>query len=173
MGLLKISAVYVYSATTLLASRHVPVHCWGPHFRCPSQAPSATSPDANLRLVPKQKVAVVGPNGAGKSTLIRACVGKLAPEGGRIIVSRGVHVGYLEQTAVSGSERSVWDEAASRMDDINQAWEAVIAAEEELMEAEERGLGGKEVEAIAVRLMEHQERLEAVGGYRKDEMIAG
>lgn len=81
-------------------------------------------------------------------------------------------MGYLEQTAVSGSDRSVWDEAASRMDDINQAWAAVIAAEEELMEAEERGLADKQVEAIAERLMEHQERLEAVGGYRKDEMIA-
>lgn len=129
--------------------------------------------EANLRVVPKQKIAVVGPNGAGKSTLIRACVGKLAPEGGRIVVSHGVHVGYLEQTAVSGSNRSVWEEAASRMDDINQAWAALEVSEVELDRAEANGLGDKEIEAVSNRLMQDQERLEAVGGYRKDEMIAG
>lgn len=43
-------------------------------------------------------------------------------DAGRIFVAPKVEVGYLEQTAVSGSERTVWEEARSRMT-------ALIAAE--------------------------------------------
>lgn len=47
---------------------------------------------------------------------------------GRLIVGHKVEVGYLEQTAVSGSENSVWQEARSRMTDLVAAEEAMEAA---------------------------------------------
>jgi hypothetical protein len=34
---------------------------------------------------------------------------------GKLVVAPKVELGYLEQTAVSGSTRSVWDEARSQM----------------------------------------------------------
>lgn len=66
--------------------------------------------------------------------------------------------------AVSGSTRTVWDEARSRMVAINTALEEMEAAEK----AVERGEEG----AIA-RLASAQEQVEATDGYRVDEMIAG
>jgi hypothetical protein len=50
------------------------------------------------------------------------------PSTGRLIIGHKVEVGYLEQTAVSGSERSVWQEARSRMTDLIAAEEAMEAA---------------------------------------------
>ena len=65
---------------------------------------------------------------------------------------------------MSGSTRTVWDEARSRMVAINAALDEMEAAEK----AVERGEEG----AIA-RLATAQEQVEATDGYRVDEMIAG
>lgn len=66
--------------------------------------------------------------------------------------------------AVSGSTRTVWDEARSRMVAVNAALEELEASEK----AVERGEEG----AIA-RLAQAQEQVEATDGYRVDEVIAG
>lgn len=66
--------------------------------------------------------------------------------------------------AVSGSTRTVWDEARSRMVSVNAALEELEASEK----AVERGEEG----AIA-RLSQAQEQVEATDGYRVDEVIAG
>lgn len=54
--------------------------------------------------------------------LVSPCFLHAQVDAGRIFVAPKVEVGYLEQTAVSGSERTVWEEARSRMT-------ALIAAE--------------------------------------------
>lgn len=54
--------------------------------------------------------------------LVSPCCLHAQVDAGRIFVAPKVEVGYLEQTAVSGSERTVWEEARSRMT-------ALIAAE--------------------------------------------
>ncbi len=62
----------------------------------------------------------------------------LAPsqvDAGKMTVAHKIELGYLEQTAVSGSDRSVWDEARSRMTDLLEA-EALL---EEAGRAMERG----------------------------------
>ena len=58
---------------------------------------------------------LVGANGCGKSTLLRCLTGQREVNAGSLMIKEGVPVGYLEQTAVSGSTRSVWDEAKSAM----------------------------------------------------------
>jgi hypothetical protein len=67
----------------------------------------------NLRLTAGERVGLVGPNGAGKSTLLSAAAGRL-PVKGKVLVKPGMSLGYLIQTAVSGSERSCWEEASSQ-----------------------------------------------------------
>ena len=74
---------------------------------------------ATLHLPPGHKVGLVGRNGCGKTTLLRAIAGERAVDGGRVVVRNGARVGYLPQTAVSGSTRPLWDEARSRMDRLN------------------------------------------------------
>ena len=65
---------------------------------------------------------------------------------------------------MSGSTRTVWDEARSRMVAINTALGEMEAA----AKAVERG-----EEGAITRLASAQEQVEATDGYRVDEMIAG
>lgn len=44
------------------------------------------------------RIGLIGPNGAGKSTLLRIIAGKIGSDGGELSMSRGLRVGYLEQT---------------------------------------------------------------------------
>lgn len=42
-------------------------------------------------------VTLIGPNGAGKSTLVRAAIGVLPPDKGRVIPAPGLRIGYVPQ----------------------------------------------------------------------------
>lgn len=78
--------------------------------------------------MPGQRVGLVGANGCGKSTLLRCLSGQRKIDNGRLVVGRSVEMGYLEQTAVSGSDRTVWEEARSRMTELIEAEAAIDAA---------------------------------------------
>ncbi|HET8701800.1 MAG TPA: ATP-binding cassette domain-containing protein [Nitrococcus sp.] len=51
----------------------------------------------HLSLRPDSRIGLLGPNGAGKSTLVRALAGVLAPQGGDLLRSRNLKVGYFAQ----------------------------------------------------------------------------
>ncbi len=78
--------------------------------------------------MPGQRVGLVGANGCGKSTLLRCLSGHRKVDNGRLVVGNRVEMGYLEQTAVSGSDRTVWEEARSRMTELIEAEAAIDAA---------------------------------------------
>lgn len=42
-------------------------------------------------------VTLIGPNGAGKSTLVRAAIGVLRPDEGRVLPAPGLRIGYVPQ----------------------------------------------------------------------------
>jgi hypothetical protein len=56
---------------------------------------------------PGETVGLVGANGCGKSTLLRVINGARGIDAGDLRVAYRADVGYLEQTAVSGSRLSV------------------------------------------------------------------
>ena len=114
------------------------------------------------KLMRGQRVGLVGANGAGKSTLLKAIAGARTVQAGRVAVAPHVPVGFLEQTAVSGSTRSVWDEARSQMTAIAAA-EAALAAAAAGLEAGEAG--------AAERLSDAQDALEAAGAYDAERRI--
>lgn len=87
-----------------------------------------TMQDVSWRLMPGQRVGLVGANGCGKSTLLRCLSGHRKVDNGRLVVGSRVEMGYLEQTAVSGSDRTVWEEARSRMTELIEAEAAIDAA---------------------------------------------
>ena len=121
--------------------------------------------DADLKVNRGEVVGLVGQNGAGKSTLLSAIAGRRPLDGGAALVKPGTSVGYLVQTAVSGSQRSAWVEAASGM-------ERVAAAEHELAEAQEALSSGRgDATRNAERLAQAVEIYEAVGGPGKDQRI--
>lgn len=51
----------------------------------------------DFRIDPAEIVTVVGPNGSGKSTLIRALLGHLALDSGRVERAAGLRIGYVPQ----------------------------------------------------------------------------
>lgn len=111
--------------------------------------------DANLRVEPGETVGLVGANGCGKSTLLRAVAGIRGVDAGDLLVAHRADVGYLEQTAVSGSTRTVAEEARSRMTHIRDAERALADAEAAIAASAPNA----EVAFLAA-----QERWEALGG---------
>ncbi|CAM3216000.1 zinc transport system ATP-binding protein [Paracoccus aminovorans] len=51
----------------------------------------------DFRIAPAEIVTVVGPNGSGKSTLVRALLGHLALDSGRVERAPGLRIGYVPQ----------------------------------------------------------------------------
>ena len=118
------------------------------------RGPSTILQDIDWVVQPKTKWALVGTNGAGKSTLLQAIVGDISYDG---TIETCPGIGYLKQTAVAGSQRSVWDEAKSGMT-------ALIAAQTAMEDAANTG----DLEALEKATA----RYEALGGYQQDAKIA-
>lgn len=57
--------------------------------------------DANLVIERGQKVAFVGKNGEGKSTMIKAIMGEIDYEGGKVVIGHNAQIGYFAQNQAS------------------------------------------------------------------------
>lgn len=101
-----------------------------PTRRLASPPPLTTCarPPARPACHPLQRVGLVGANGAGKSTLLKALGGLRRVDAGRLVVSNQVQMGYLAQTAVSGSTKTVYDEVRGAMTALVAAEAALEAA---------------------------------------------
>jgi ATP-binding cassette subfamily F protein 3 len=117
---------------------------------------------AELHVRPNERVGLVGANGTGKTSLLRLMIGELQPEAGRVHRRGGVKIGYLPQRAVSGSTRTVWEEAASHMHDIVKL-QATLDAAQAGVERDEQG-------AIE-RLDAATEAFRIAGGFSVEERI--
>lgn len=120
------------------------------------RGPSRILHNVDWRIEPRTKWALVGQNGAGKSTLLKAIVGEIAFDGSIRRGTKGA-VGYLQQTAVAGSSRTVYEEAASGMVAINDARHAV-----------ERASANGDLEALE----KATSRFEAIEGYKQEQKVS-
>uniref|UniRef100_A0A7S0KWW8 ABC transporter domain-containing protein n=1 Tax=Micromonas pusilla TaxID=38833 RepID=A0A7S0KWW8_MICPS len=118
---------------------------------------------ANLRVEPGETVGLVGANGCGKSTLLRCVSGLRSHDAGELRVAQRADVGYLEQTAVSGSKLTVAEEARSRMTHVKAAQDAVRLAEEAMADG---------VANAAAMLVAANDAFEAVGGNTVERRVA-
>jgi len=107
---------------------------------------------------------IVGVNGAGKSTLLGAITGSVRMDEGRALVHRNCRVGYLRQTAVSGSTRTVAEEARSEMAAVEEAKGRLEAATRIVEE-------GDYSEQALEDLAQAQEDFQALGGYEQEQLV--
>ncbi|KAL7577710.1 hypothetical protein ACA910_001020 [Epithemia clementina (nom. ined.)] len=122
------------------------------------RGPSHILRDIDWRIEPRTKWALVGANGAGKSTLLKAIVGQIPFDNGKVALgAKSNQIGYLQQTAVAGSNKTIYEEAASGMEAINQARLAIE-------EAAEKG--------DLDELEKATSRFEALGGYQQDQKVS-
>ncbi len=87
--------------------------------------------DVSFDVYKKDKIGFIGVNGAGKTTLFKLFTRQLEPDGGDVFISRDATLGYMEQHACSGSDRTLFDELLTVFDDV-------ISAEKELDEIAEK-----------------------------------
>ena len=100
-----------------------------------------------------------------KSTLLKAMMEEL-PYDGKITIGTTQTVGYLQQTAVSGSTLTVFEEACSAMTEIVQAKEALQRAENHVASVEMPS------ENDLILLDRAVENFERVGGYSQEEEVS-
>ena len=63
-----------------------------------------------LEVQHRDRVGLVGRNGAGKSTLLKIIADQISYDGGEIIKSKDLSIGYLAQNTGLQSDLTIWDE---------------------------------------------------------------
>jgi ATPase subunit of ABC transporter with duplicated ATPase domains len=85
-------------------------------------------------LLDDAKTALVGENGVGKSTLLKCLSGELELNGGKIVRSRGLRVGYLAQEVPDGlaklSAREVLEQSLERAGAAGEDWRIDVMLDE-------------------------------------------
>ena len=106
----------------------------------------------------RDRIGLVGDNGCGKTTLLKILTGEIPADGGEIVRTRGLRLGYLEQHACSDPTRTLWEE-------VESIFAPVIAIERELETINRRLETDRAGDATLIdRQHNLQERLEAAGG---------
>ena len=111
-------------------------------------------------------VALVGPNGAGKSTLVNIITGALEPDNGTVELHPAIRLGILEQQPEYEVGKTVWNEAATSLEQLT-----TLAAEAEKVAAEmAQATDDRQVE-LAERFDRLQEHLYQQDAYNLDYRI--
>lgn len=129
-----------------------------------SRGASPLLKNINLSVQPNERWGIVGINGAGKSTLLGALTGTVRMDSGQALVHSKVRVGYLRQSAVSGSTNSVYDEARSEMTHIEDAREKLELTTKVVED-------GDYSEEALNSLAAAQEDFQLLGGYEQEQMV--
>jgi len=130
-----------------------------------SRGSSQILSNIDWRIEPKSKFALVGANGAGKSTLLKAIMEDL-PYEGKVTIGTKQKVGYLQQTAVAGSTKTVFDEAASAMTEVTAAKAALERAEERVASSTIPTI--EDMDALDRATQQFQ----SVGGYQQEQEVS-
>jgi ATPase subunit of ABC transporter with duplicated ATPase domains len=129
--------------------------------------------DASASVNRGEKVGLVGPNGSGKTTLFRLVVGEELPDGGQVVLDRGVSIGYFSQDVGEMSGRSVVAETMAGAGEVSDVARELHELEGKLADPS----FADQLEANVERFGEVQARFDELGGYgleaRAREVLAG
>ncbi len=116
--------------------------------------------DAVLRST--DRIGLVGRNGAGKSTFLKVLMGYVSPDAGKVEVSGGKSLGYLEQDLNFKSDQTVMQEALSAFADVRRMEEELKGVEAELARRED--YESRDYQRLLERLSDLNERLHLMEG---------
>ncbi len=117
----------------------------------------------NMEIKKRARVGLVGRNGAGKSTLLKILADIESPDDGRVMRSKDLTIGFLDQHGGLESDATIWEEMLDIFKDL-------IAIEEQMrvLEKEMGNLDNMESDAAEELLKNYhqlQERFERENGY--------
>jgi ATP-binding cassette subfamily F protein 3 len=111
---------------------------------------------------PRDRIGLAGRNGAGKSTLLKIFAGLQLPSGGRVVVPKGVKIGYLPQQMETRDTRTVMEEAVSAFSEIKEMEHRIEFLNQEL--ANRTDYESTEYHNIIDEVHELNERFQLMGG---------
>jgi ATPase subunit of ABC transporter with duplicated ATPase domains len=120
--------------------------------------------EASAALQKGEKIGLVGPNGAGKTTLFRMITGQEEPDGGQVLVDRGVTVGFFSQDVGEMAGRSAVAEVMDGAGAVSEVASELAGLEAAMADPEQ----AEQLEAIIERFGDVQARFEELGGYALD-----
>ncbi|TBW59055.1 ATP-binding cassette domain-containing protein [Marinobacter halodurans] len=115
--------------------------------------------DARLIIERGERVSLLGRNGEGKSTLLKVILGEVIPDGGTVRLEDGAVMAVLPQMLPSDDQRTTYEVVADAFPETG------------LLLAEFHTLSQQADEASLKRLMQVQEKLEVLDGWRLDQKV--
>jgi ATP-binding cassette subfamily F protein 3 len=126
--------------------------------------------EASLQVKAGDRIGLVGPNGAGKSTLLRIAAGEEVADEGEVAVPRQVRVAMLRQEIDPSLDRSVREEAASALEELDRL-ESQLRELESAIEQAGRD-GGQIPSELADRYDRTHTAYELGGGFERDARVS-
>ena len=122
--------------------------------------------DLSLVLFEKEAVGMVGPNGAGKSTILRLILGEIQPDVGRVVISKGLRIGYLPQEASFDGVKTLLEEMHAGVEHLFQLQARIHTVSEEM-----ESLSGSALAARMALYDQLNHEFELAGGYEYETRI--
>jgi len=119
----------------------------------------------NLTIPPGARIALVGENGIGKTTLLNLLAKLESPTEGKIQFANQLKIGYLPQKSSLVSEKTLWDEILTALEDLIQLEEELKALEKQMSQP------GGDTEELLSRYGSLQVNFENRGGYTYESRI--
>jgi ATP-binding cassette, subfamily F, member 3 len=110
----------------------------------------------------KDRIGLVGKNGAGKSTLLKIIKGLQKADEGDVVVPDGHTIGYLPQEMETKSPRTVFEEAMTAFEEVQELEAAIGKMDAEIHERTD--FDSKSYHALIKRHHDAYERYSIVGG---------
>jgi ATP-binding cassette subfamily F protein 3 len=120
--------------------------------------------DLDLRIGEGDRIGLIGHNGSGKSTLLKLLGGDTKPDSGKIVIARGLRIGWLPQDIALEGGRTLTAFVRSSVPGREELDDRIVQTERELaavqaeVEAGTRALDDEDLMELATRLAELHER---------------